>query len=233
MQRRLFRDTIAPDPLAYWIGMGDDAEFITPSDPRWDIGVIASWVDVDNIAEEQTKTVVEIQSPAKDCCIGKLTGNHEEGIRIHSHINVHKNICNKLGVPSLGYTAFVRLVFRRRKSSEAHQFVFLVTHGAGCAITKGAKLNRLQRLMDSFEADAYAHAHVHDIITDTKPYLTLNANGEIKQREKVGAMTGSFFTTYAQGVPASYGERKNYPPTVLGCPVFKIKPQEDKIWVEG
>lgn len=221
------------DPLGRWVGMGDKGEFISPSDPRWDTGVIEDWVHPDNIALDQSNWYCDMFSPIASKCDGLLEGNHEDAIRTHSHIDVHNYICDKLGVANLGYSCFLRYLFHRKKSNEAHQFTGFFTHGSGWAITKGAKLNRLQRIMDSFEADMYATGHMHDIITDTKSYLTLDANNIIKQREKVGAVTGCWFRTYSQGVRASYGEKKNYPPTIIGSPMFTITPQKYKVTVEG
>jgi len=228
-QIKIIRD----DPLGYWFGMGDKGEFISPSDPRWDVGVIADWVHQDNIAVDQTDWYCDMVSPIKGKCLGLLEGNHEDAIRIHNHIDVHKNICTKLGVRNLGYAAFLKLVFKRNRSRECHSIIGYITHGSGWAITKGAKLNKLQRMMDAFQADFYAMGHMHDIITDSKPYLTLDVMNRIKQKEKVGAVTGCWFKTYAQGIRASYGEKRNYPPTAIGCPVFTIKPDTQEITVEG
>jgi len=223
---------IKADPLALWIGMGDYGEFISPNDPRWNIGSIVKWVHEDNIAEDLTKWIVALFDPIKDKCVGLLEGNHEDAIRIHSHIDVQKNICERLELPNLSYSCFVRFIFRRAGSS-SHEVMGFFTHGAGCAITKGAKVNRLERVMDGFEADIYGIAHMHDIITDTKPYLRVDKENRVRQMEKVGAVTGSWFKTYAQGVRASYGEKKNYPPTTLGCPVFTIAPDKGILKVEG
>jgi len=223
---------IKNDPFAYWVGMGDKAEFITPIDPRWDVDVIADYVHPDNIAYDQSERYCDIYSPITHKCLGLIEGNHEDSIRAHSHIDVQKNICKRLGVPNLGYSAFIKILFQR-SGGHVEKIVGFFTHGAGCATTKGAKLNRLQRVMDSFEADIYAHGHVHDIITDNKSYITLDQNNKIKQKEKYGAMTGCFFTTYSQGVRASYGEKKNYPPTIIGCPIFTIIPDKGIISVGG
>jgi len=225
---------IKRDPIAYWIGMGDKAEFISPSDPRWDAGVIANWVHEDNIAIDQSEYYCDLYTPIIDKCIGLIEGNHEDAIRIHSHIDVQKNICKHLGVPNLGYSCWVRFKFKRRSSKEAHVFDGVFTHGSGWAITKGAKMNKLERFMDAFNARLYAYAHVHDIILETgKAYLDLDAKGNIKQRTKVGAMTGCWFKTYSQGVRASYGEKRSYPPTEIGCPMFTIYPDKDILKVEG
>lgn len=226
---------MAADPEHNFIvGMGDDAECITPHDPRWDYGVIADWIPrnkVDDLPKMEEDWVYELERPIAGQFLTKLTGNHEAELRKHCHYDLHGHLCERLKVQSGGYMCFLRLIFKRKGSTESHMYTMLATHGNGCAVTKGAKMNRLQALMGSFDADMYFHGHVHDIITDTKAYLTLNDAGRIKQREKVGAMTGSWFTTYTQGEGASYGEVKNYPPSVLGCPRFVITPDEGRLQV--
>ena len=225
-------DKIKKEKYSFWVGMGDKAEFITPSDPRWEAGAIPEWVHDDNIAVDQADRYCNIFDPITDKCLGLPEGNHEEAIRIHSHINVQKNICRKLGVDNLGYSCFLKLKFKRRRSNETHMVTGFLTHGAGCAITKGAKLNRLQRTMDSFEANFYAHGHVHDIITDEKAYLTVDSQNRVRQKSKVGAMTGCWFRTYTQDVKASYGEKRTFPPTVIGAVAFVINPNTSEVKVE-
>ncbi len=114
------RDEIKNTPNAYWLGVGDYAEWITSKDPRWDPSpkVIAPWVEQDNIAETQRRWIVDLFEPIKDKCIGLLYGNHEESIRKHNNDNVHKNICDDLKVDNLGYSCFVHLSFKR--GTETH-----------------------------------------------------------------------------------------------------------------
>ena len=216
---------------AIWIGMGDYGEFITPSDPRFDPSqkVTTSWLEQDDIADCQCNWIVDLFKPIAHKCVGLLYGNHEEAIRIHSHTNVHKHICERLKVPNLGYSCFVRFRFKRDKSSESHIIKGCFTHGSGAAITKGAKVNRLRRFMNDFNARIYGYAHVHDIDQQRMPYITLSPSGKIIDDEAVGVLTGSWFSTYTQGTACSYGEKKAYPPTVIGCPVLILDPDKDKI----
>ena len=221
---------IASEKNSFWVGMGDMGEFITPSDPRWDFGVIKDVVKPDNIAYELERGIVNILSPIKNTCLGMMEGNHEEAIRRHNHNDVHANICEKLGVTNLGFSSFIKLRFKRNNSNEVHDIDCFFTHGAGWAITAGSKMNRLLRMMHSFHATIYGVGHMHDIIISPDvPYLTTNDAGKIVQKVKKGAITGSWFTTYTEGAEASYGERRNYPPTSIGCPVFIIKPQTQNV----
>ena len=232
---------IKDNPFARWVDMGDKCEFIAPSDPRWDGGAVAEWVHPDNVALDEANDYISIVEPIKDKCLGMIEGNHEITLKKHYHIDVQNYICKALNVTNLGYSAFIRMNFQRcadkRRGDGAgrteYSIVGFFTHGAGCAITKGAKVNRLERIMDSFAADIYAHGHVHDLITNSKSYLYLTEEGKIVQKVKVGAMTGCFFRTYSQDIPSSYGEQKNYPPTILGCPHFTIIPDKKFLSVSG
>lgn len=214
---------------AYWIGMGDYAEWITPSDKRYDPSqrAIAEWVEPDNIGECQIKFLVDLFSPIKDKCIGLLYGNHEESIRIFNHENVQKNLCDRLNVSNLGYSAMVRFYFNRQNSNEQHVLRGAFTHGAGAAITEGAKTNSLMRFMKAFNADFHAYGHLHDFIPKSLSKMSVDGDygkGKIKQKVSMGAITGCWFRTYTQGVIASYGERKAYPPTEICCAYFSIDP---------
>jgi hypothetical protein len=224
---------IQDDPLAYYVEMADSCEFITPHDPRWDSGALPEWLHPNNIAEDQTQRYCEIMSPIKHKCIGKLKGNHEDAIEKHSDVNVQQNICDRLGIDNLDASCFIRFIFKRKSSNEQHEYTGFFTHGSGCAVTPGAKLIRLQRLMDNFDADIIAHGHIHDLIIYEKPYLSVDKTNHVRHKVKVGAMTGCWFRTYTQDVASSYGEKKNFPPTMLGCPVFEIEPDKRRLSVRN
>ncbi len=220
---------IANTKDAYWIGMGDYSEFITPNDRRFDPSqkAVAEWVEQDNIAECETKWVVDLFTPIKDKCWGLLYGNHEESIRKFNHDNVQKNICDRLGVSNLGFSCFLTLHFARSTSGTRNLYKCSLTHGASSAITEGAKLMALMRWMKATEADIYAYAHLHDYMPKSLSRITVSNTGRIKSRVAMGATTGSWFRTYTQGVIASYGEAKCYPPTEICCAVFTIDPEHD------
>ncbi|MCJ7829053.1 MAG: hypothetical protein MUP81_04855 [Dehalococcoidia bacterium] len=224
---------IAKEKNAFWIGMGDYAEFITPKDKRFDPAqlAIAEWCHPDNIAHDQTEWICKLFQPIYKKCVGLLYGNHEESIRIFNHDNVQKNICDELGVDNLGFSCFLRMYFKRENSNETHLVKGAFTHGASGAITEGAKLMALMRWMKSMEADIYGYAHVHDYIPKSLSRMTINDTSKGKARIKsvtsIGVTTGSWFRTYTQGIIASYGEKKSYPPTEICSAVFIINPDKE------
>lgn len=222
---------ILEDPFAEWVGMGDYSECITPSDKRWDPNneVIPEWVEKDNISTCLQKRVVELLEPIKHKCVGLLYGNHENSIRQRNHDNIHKNICDELGVKDLGYSCFVHFKFRRRSSKEAHLVKGMFTHGTGSARTEGGRINYLVRTMSSFDANIYGYGHTHGMQLYSPDTLGTSDNMVIKAKGKLGALTGCWFRTYTQGNIASYGEIKVYSPTRIGCPVFVLNPDKGTI----
>jgi len=214
----------------YWLGMGDYAEFIIPKDKRFDPNLksIAEWVEPDNLGHCQTKWLTELFTPIKNKCVGLLYGNHENSIRVYNHENVQQNLCDALGVDNVGYSCFIRFHFQRENSTERHLITGAFTHGASGAMTEGAKLMALMRWMKSMDADIYGYAHLHDYLEKSLSKLTVidssNDGGKIKSRVSSGVTTGSWFRTYTQGIQASYGETRCYPPTEICCAMFTINP---------
>jgi hypothetical protein len=214
-----------------WIGMGDYAEFITPKDKRFDSDSrsICDWVEPDNLGTSQVKHLVNLLNPIKNKCIGLIYGNHENTIRINNHENVQKNLCEALEVDNLGFSCFVKFHFKRENSTESHLVTGAFTHGSSGAITEGAKLMALMRWMNSMNADIYAYAHIHDYLEKSKSRMAVDDNGKIKAKTSQGVVTGCWFRTYTQGITASYGEAKTYPPGEICCAVFTINPVTGEI----
>jgi hypothetical protein len=88
-------------------------------------------------------------------------------------------------------------------------------------------------MLNDFDADIYLLSHLHDIKTLTSPRLILDNGNNIKARNRVGAITGSWFRSYEQGIVPSYAEQRGYSPTNIGCPIIKIMPDKGIIKVEG
>ena len=133
---------------------------------------------------------------------------------------------------NLGFSCFLRLFFRRENSNTTHLVKGAFTHGSSGAITEGAKLMALMRWMKQNEADIYGYAHIHDFISKSTSRMIVSPQGKIKSKVSVGATGGSWFRTYTQGIIASYGESKCYPPTEICCAVFTINPNTGYVDVQ-
>lgn len=224
----------------FWIGMGDYMDSILKNDKRFDIGGLAPWVKKDNILECQKEWTVDLFKPIANKCLAFLTGNHEETIHKNNQEDAIRNVIKHLKVPYGGYHCFIALSFERRTGEQNTRgntslYIIHAWHGSGAAQTEGARVMRLMRLVNDFEADIYLMGHLHCISTYTPDRLIVR-NGRIKSTNLIAATTGSWLKTYTQpkneDLNPSYGEEKGYKPSRIGCPVIHIHPDKNIISVE-
>jgi hypothetical protein len=223
---------------ALWIGMGDYADCITPSDfKRWDGKILAPWMkgNEDNIGPTQVEKVDEILSPIWNKCLGLIEGNHDDNIRKYNHYDFMKELLKranrKYNVPYAGVSCFVRLNFRRGTS--VHDIIIHARHGEGSARTPGARALAVLRLAQSMvNAHITLMAHLHGQESPDIPQRLLLRGNKIKSFETIAAMTGAWVKAYMQGVPPCYLERWGSPPSTLGCPRIIIEPDKDKMVLE-
>ena len=243
---------IERDPFSFWLGGGDYAEYISPSDiKRWDASCVSGDIkvsDLGNLGRVLTGKVRDLFKPIKHKCLGLAFGNHEDKYAIQKEQqDLHAWLCQELGVPNLGYSAFLDVAFCRvtgagrpkspelwrmtpeglsplvqgNSTIEAVKRIF-VHHGAGAAQSSGGKLNRLVAFMMSHDADIYFLGHIHDQVAKRVTALTTDATcTKILQRDRVGIVTGSYLRTYTQGV-TGYGEKKGYAPVPLGARFVRV-----------
>jgi predicted phosphodiesterase len=206
--------------------MGDHGEFIVPDDPRWNLNLVADWVDKADIASSQVEKIASYLRPIKDKILCLLKGNHEYKYIIKRHDNVHKWLCDKLELPDGGFSCFLRLVFERENSAERSAFLGCLTHGGSCATTAQGKRTALQKWMRQNMADFYAYGHIHTVDFYDMSRLTMSQNSAIVNREIMGVLSGCFLRTYVKGVESTYGEMRTYEPTVMGYSVIELDIQE-------
>jgi hypothetical protein len=247
------RDAILNDPFTFWIGGGDYGEFIGFGDAkRFDPDAVSDRVTVADLARLGKVTYTQIRdlfAPIKHKCLGLIVGNHEKQyMRRLQQEDLHGWLCTELGVQDLGYSCFLDLVFQQTSQNlgslprletrsvlkKYHQgsetFRVWCHHGAGAAQTKGGKINRLTTFMRNFDADMFFMGHVHDQMGARLQVLTADSEcRRIRNREKIGVVSGSYLKTYAQGV-TSYGEQKGYEPTTLGAAWISVKPRTRELW---
>lgn len=227
---------IKKEKNSYIIGMGDYIDAILKNDKRFDIGGLADWVKKDNIIETQRQHIKELFSPVKSQILTLLTGNHEETVHLDKQEDVTRNICNDLGVRYGGYSAFVILKFKR-SGGECHQYIIHTWHGSGAAQQEGARVMRLMRLVNDVQADIYLMGHLH-CLTTYAPDRLVYRNGKVRSIPLHATMTGSWLTAYTQpkkgeDLNPSYAERAGYKPNSLGCPIVRIHPDSNKVWIES
>ena len=225
---------------AFWLGMGDYGDCITPSDfKRWDGKILASWMKdkADNIGPTQVKRVDEILSPIWGQCLGLIEGNHDDNIRRYNHYDFMYELLEKANrkhsVPYAGVSCFVRLNFKRENSNESHDIIIHARHGEGAARTSGARALAVLRLaMSMVNAHITLSGHLHGQESPDVPERIVLKNGRIKSMETIATMTGAWIKAFMQGVPPCYLKRWGSPPSTLGCPRMVIEPQHDRMTLE-
>ena len=240
---------IAEDPYSFWVGGGDYCDYIGYHDQkRFDPDAVADWIPISKLGQlgaygrEQIK---KLFWPIRHKCLGLLFGNHERKYEVlQEQQDGHAWLCTELGVPNLGYSCLMDLVFVRQhkrrtiqlvsanevsESGDHDAFRLFLHHGAGFAQTKGGKLNRLKQFMDSFVADVFMVGHVHDKTgTDVTMIGGDRACKELMDVVKVGVISGGYLRTYAPGV-TTYGEQRGYAPTTLGTAWVQFRPFKHQI----
>jgi hypothetical protein len=240
-------------PNAYWIGMGDYGDCVTPSDfKRWEGRILAPWMrdHIDNIGPTQVEYVDDILSPIWPQCLGILEGNHDDNIRKYNHYDFMTELLKKANgkreppwdkVPYAGVQCFIALKFRRfaphwkkqERGTDAHTVIIHARHGEGSARTSGARALAVLRLAQTFvNAHITLMGHLHGQEAPDLPERLILKDGNIKSFDGIATMTGAWLKAYAQGVPPCYLERWGTPPSQLGCPRIIITPHEQKMVLE-
>ena len=232
--RKLFRrdvEEIRVNPLGLWIGIGDYCESIVMSDPRFSVEEIdPEFIPyLGSLAVAQRDAFIADVMPIKDKCIGLLEGNHEFQNRARHYVDIVRDACRALETEYLSDAAMVRLIFRLvdddGKHVRSHTVKIFACHGHGGGRKTGGKVNKVEDLMDAFDADIYLMGHVHTKLTVKRPRLSVPSKGSMKliTRPRIGALTGSYYKTFEVGA-SSYGQRQVYNPLELGCVSIKIRP---------
>jgi len=234
---KLFKQTvaeIAADPLALWLGMGDYADFIGPSDKRWDADTVTPGIPLQSLAywgEYMKALVVDALKPIKDKCVGMLYGNHEDKYEIQHSQRLHHWMVEELGVRDLGYSCLLDIAFKKRtpnaKNGPNRTYRIFAHHGAGAAQSPGGRTNRLVRFMEMYPyADLVLIGHLHEQDAKSNVYTDADRNClSLVHRTQLGVFTGSYLKTYDDGA-AGYGEKRGYRPVPLGTPRIDIRPFE-------
>ena len=201
---RLWRDiqAIKDDPYSFWVGVGDYGDYISPRDRRFDAEAIDPEIlgvgDLKSVGRAVAASVAKWMEPIKDKCLGLAFGNHEDKyMNEQEQGDLHAWLCTEMGVRNLRYSALFDVVFIRsgaksprlvtsppvKNKGTSFTVRFYVHHGAGGAVTKSGKANRLERFMQMTTADVVFAAHCHDGMILPCPILDLDASGN-RLREK-------------------------------------------------
>lgn len=221
---------IAEKENTFWIGMGDYIDAINYTDERFDPKTVDKKYlmigDLDKIIQMEIEDLADLLYPIRDKCLGLHRGNHEEKIRKEYHYDIIYELWKLLEIEKerlLYDAAITRLNFIRDK--HRRNIDIFSTHGNVGGRKGGNKINRLEDMISFFDADIYLMAHSHIKLSEIKTQLFFDSRGNLKQRKKILAVTGSFLRGYEKN-KTSYIEKWSFPPSDLGVVKIMIRPED-------
>ena len=123
-------------------------------------------------------------------------------------------LLKKANAPYGGVSCFLKILFKRKNTSETHEYIVHARHGEGSARTSGARAMAVLRLSQSMvNAHVILMGHLHGQESPDIPQRLILKSGKIKSFETIATMTGAWVKAYMQGVPPCYLERWGSPPS--------------------
>ena len=231
-------DRIASDPMGYWIGMGDMAEFINVSDKRMDFGVLASWIDVADlvdIAAAQEQRFLSFVRPIAGKCLAFLEGNHCQQIKRRYERDVYSEMVTTLKAwggmeadATLGLGIYGWLILPFYFGDVRREGVRTVTlnlhHGWAASRAAGGKALNMERWLWTHDADLVLMGHSHNRDIVTAQVESVDRGGHVHHDLRRGAYTGTFLRTVNDGGPSTYSEAKGYIPQGTGTIEITLHP---------
>jgi len=208
-------------PHKIFIGMGDIADEITPSDPRFDLRNIDAPLAYIN---EQYRYYEEFlkEMEKNGIKIGLHIGNHATRFMSLSSTNFTKDICSRNNYDFLGYSC-LHLLELKYRNKILKRWRIATSHGASNSRTPGGAINSLDKKQLGIFADVFVQGHNHKLSDDVEAVLWQDENADYsnpsEEHQKIRYVwlgnSGSFLKTFKEGT-IGYGERKDYRPNVLG-----------------
>ena len=246
---------IYADPLAAWVLLGDYADFIAPTDKRFDPSSISEDVracDMGTLAKLLIDATAEDFATIQDRCLGAGYGNHEWRYFTDTAAQLaHRGLCEILDTPDLRYSGWFDIYFehapRLKKAAEwvtwpqpgqcgrkgQVRLRVFAHHGFGGAQTAGGKINALHKLLTQVDADLVLMGHLHEQMLRTRAVMGVDSECKsVHQRCQVGLITGSYLRIQESG-GTSYGEMRGYAPSVLGAARATFRPSTMELTAEN
>jgi hypothetical protein len=233
----LLKSTIqyGQDHDAYYIGMGDYIDFMSPSNRHkyLSAGLYDTTTDtIDEMAMGLMEGVYEkFLKPTKNRWFGMLEGHHFHALK--TGYTTDQRLCELLNARFLGTTAYIGIHFWLNDKKLGTVNIW-ATHGCGGGSSPNAPASKLgNTVYPDWEADVYLIGHMtkKPVTPVNRVYPTWGAVPKLRHRARYLVGTGGFAKGYVEGskqgnVPrGSYVEAGMMRPAVLGAPVVWITPR--------
>jgi predicted phosphodiesterase len=173
--------------------------------------------------------LITLLEPLRDNIIAIVRGNHEDTLLSDYQRDITYDLARELNKPYLGISGFVQLAFKR--SRFCRRMNIFCHHGSGSSITRGGKVNRVDRLLQGYDADIYMIGHMHEPMSWKSVSLGVSKNGKslgLRQRYRAGMVCSSFLATVGRNTTL-YGEKRMYNPVAFELNYLEITPETGRI----
>lgn len=222
---------------AYWLGMGDMADSMSPSN-REKLKQAAFYDSVvDSLeakADETEEELKEMLAPTRGRWLGMLEGHHyhphEDGTTTDTRLAAY------VGCPFLGTSAMVQVKFKAEGKHKPPSFVIWAHHGRGGGGALAAPISQLVKVTETFDADVYLIGHHHKKQAAKIPVIKAEfpergGKPRLVHKNRIVACTGSYLKAYMEGskrenrARGGYVEQAMMNPVALGSVVIWARPR--------
>jgi len=213
------------DESTYYMIGGDLYDGVIVGDKRYQKSIDST--EGTEIVDEQVDKGVALLEAVKDRIIGIGMGNHEYTILQRCATNMSKRLADALGVPYIGYSGLIRVVFYQEyddgKTGRGRTCMIRWHHGwGGGTRTQGGSITKYSKDTAYWDADLFLYGHDHRLQTDDVPRMTASGNKLVANPKRI-CLCGSFLRTYIDG-DVTYSERAGYPPISIGGLSVRMTP---------
>jgi len=224
-------ERIAEDDSCYWLGMGDYADFINVTDPRFSADSLASWIKmahISDLAKAQRDRFLDFVEPIAGRCLGLVEGNHERAIKKHYERDIYSDLVSGIKERgefepdhplALGVCGWLNLSFYMgaEKPQRCRGIKVNVHHGFVGGRLAGAKALNMQRWLWSHDADLVIFGHSHNAEAQVEAIEAISGRRVI-HKHRVGCFGGTFMNG------AAYAIEKGYFPTPKTYTEIRLRP---------
>ena len=223
---------------AYFIGMGDYIDFLSPSN-RQRLRAAALYDTAEDVIDQKSMELVHeifdiALKPTVGRWLGLVEGHHFAQLKTGDTTDMR--LCEMLKAPFLGTSGVIRLVFQRAKTTHVPVTIF-VHHGHGNGQTGYYPLARLEKFAaDQEGVDVFAIGHTTKLghLVKNRMGYRWDHGGAAYHRTVHLIGTGGYSRAYIEGarqgrVPrGGYAEQQMLGPAVIGSPTLVIRPTRSK-----
>ena len=206
-------EQIAKTKDSFVILMGDLAEYIMPSDKRYNHDEIHPRFRqyYQTLPSEYLNYLINLLTPIKEKIITIHDGNHEETLQKYYYRNISAELAGALGTKYTPAQTFTKVQFQYpNNGGHVKSIVINTSHGHQSGRTTGSKVNFMENAVSWIDADIILRGHSHSLFANKTTRMGTNPrNSKIIKKEIIVGHTGSALDTYTSNT-TTYAERADY-----------------------